>query len=139
MMQIVLNTLQTHSGDQPDSGCVSQTQKRKGDSPSWAGTPAPSCGLCAGPAGGPRWGWDVSGLLGGWQRRWGPPVLSTLHAPIPHAASCWLWLPLVSTSPAAWRCLVSLCCHPSILTPASPGGQCALSLGPPPMLPEMDL
>lgn len=41
MMQIVLNTLQTDSGDQPGSSCLSQKQKIKGDMQSWAQWPAP--------------------------------------------------------------------------------------------------
>lgn len=39
MMQIVPNTLQTDSGDQPDSSCLSQKQKIKGDLRSWSETP----------------------------------------------------------------------------------------------------
>lgn len=37
MMQIVLNTLQTDSGDQPGSSCLSQKQKMKGDVRRWVG------------------------------------------------------------------------------------------------------
>lgn len=89
-MQIVLNPLQTDSGDRPGSRCLSQTQKIRGDLPSWAETPAPRCGLCAGPGGGPRWGRDWSGLLCGWRRHLGP------HTQHPgcrrsHAASSWPW------------------------------------------------
>lgn len=36
MMQIVLKTLQTDSGDQPGSSCLSKKQKIKGDVWSWA-------------------------------------------------------------------------------------------------------
>ena len=65
MMQIVLNTLQTDSGDQPGPSCLSQKQRIKGDVRSWAGgtppavgpagRPGPRCGRC------PAW---VSWLAG---------------------------------------------------------------------------
>lgn len=49
MMQIVLNTLQTDSGDQAGSSCLSQKQKMKGDVQSWAKWHLPSLWAAAGP------------------------------------------------------------------------------------------
>lgn len=82
-MQIVLNTLQTDSGDQPGSSCLSQKQKIKGDLGSWAKKPSPSCGLCTGPGGGVPGGAETHlGFSVGGGGTWAP-VLSTLNAPLP--------------------------------------------------------
>lgn len=74
MMQIVLKTLQTDSGDQPGSSCLSPKQKIKGDVGSWAQTPALQLRAL-------RWPWvvgDLSGLLCG-RRRSRPPAPHALH------------------------------------------------------------
>lgn len=44
-MQIVLNTLQTDSGDQPGSSCLSQKQKMEGDARRWVGERPPPWAL----------------------------------------------------------------------------------------------
>lgn len=82
MMQIVLNTLQTDSGDQAGSSCLSQKQKMKGDVQSWAKWRAPQpVGCCRPGAEGPRWGCNLYGLLCGPV----PPTLSILNATVHHS------------------------------------------------------
>lgn len=55
-MQIVLNTLQTDSGDQPGSDCLSQKQKIKGAWELGPSRPLPAVGCTQARPEGPRWG-----------------------------------------------------------------------------------
>lgn len=101
MMQIVLNTLQTDSGDQAGSSCLSQKQKMKGDVQSWAKWRAPQpVGCCRPGAEGPRWGCNLYGLLCGPV----PPTLSILNATVHHSP------PLSSLFPRPVLTLTSPCC-----------------------------
>lgn len=122
MMQIVLNTLQTDSGDQPGSDCLSQKQKIKSDVRSWAQWPASQLWTAAGSGlrvpGGTG---DLYRLLCGLRKHSELLAFSILNASIHHPPSPWPVLTL--TSPCCSQALtgISLC----VCIPA----QCAFTRG----------
>lgn len=120
-MQIVLKTLQTDSGDQPGSSCLSPKQKIKGDVGSWAQMRA----LQLRAVHRPGMVGDLSGLLCG-RRRCCPPTPHALHpkcTPLP----CSLFLaprpPLTALQPDP-------SCHLSQDAVLTGGHACVLCVSP---------
>lgn len=79
MMQIVPNTLQTDSGDQPDSSCLSQKQKIKGDLRSWSETPPPAAGCGQAQEGAPGGAETCLGFSVGGGGPWGGGWAPSMH------------------------------------------------------------